>query len=72
MMKNNSFYQNLIDVLEPKKNADHDWFLSLLDDEKQKNYEHTHIDAVMKMLRISRLREHKKAIEDETIELDEE
>ena len=70
MMKNNSFYQNLIDVLEPKKNADHDWFLSLLDDEKQKNYEHTHIDAVMKMLRISRLREHKKAIEDAKAEIE--
>ena len=62
-MKNNSFYQNLIDVLEPKKNADHDWFLALLDSEKQKDYENNHIDAVMQMLRISRIREHKKAID---------
>ena len=63
MMKNNSFYQNLIDVLDPKKNADHDWFLALLDGEKQKDYENNHIDAVMQMLRISRIREHKKAID---------
>ncbi len=63
VMKNNSFYQNLIDVLEPKKNADHDWFLALLDNEKQKDYEDNHVDAVMQMLRISRIREHKKAIE---------
>lgn len=61
-MTNNNFYQNLIDVLESKKSGDHDWFLDLINTEKQIEYENTHIDAVMKMLRIARLREHKNAI----------
>jgi DNA helicase IV len=61
-MKNKTFYQNLIDILEPKKTGDHQWFLDLLDEGRQKEYENTHIDAVMKMLRISRLREHKDAV----------
>ena len=61
-MKNNPFYQNLIDVLEPKKSGDHTWFLELLDEEKQVVYEKNHVDAVMKMLRVARLREHKLAI----------
>ena len=55
--------QNLIDLLEPKKNADHAWFLDLIDAEKQKVYETAHIDAVMKALRVVRIREHKKAID---------
>ena len=61
-MKNEKFYQNLIDVLDSKKSGDHDWFLDLLDDEKQVEYENTHIDAVMKTLRVARLRAHKNAI----------
>ena len=68
-MKNKSFYQNLIDILEPKKSGDHQWFLNLLDDDKQKVYEDTHIDAVMKMLRICRLREHKEAIKSAQAEI---
>ncbi len=68
-MKNNTFYQNLIDLLEPKKLGDHTWFLELLDEEKQVVYENNHVDAVMKMLRIARLREHKIAIKSAQAEI---
>ena len=44
--------------------GDHDWFLSLLDDEKQKTYEDEHIEAVMQLLRIVRIRTHKNAIKE--------
>ncbi len=55
-------YENLIRILETKKAGDRDWFLSLLDDEKQKTYEDEHMDAVMQMLRIARIRPHKNKI----------
>ena len=55
-------YENLIRILETKKAGDRDWFLSLLDDEKQKTYEDEHMAAVMQMLRIARIRPHKNKI----------
>ena len=55
-------FDNLINLLETKKEADKDWFLSLLDEEKQRTYEEEHVDAVMQMLRIARIRAHKNAI----------
>ena len=55
-------FDKLIRLIEPHKEADHDWFLSLLDDEKQKAYEDEHMKAVMQMLRIARIRTHKNAI----------
>ena len=36
-MKDKSGYENLIKLLDPKNTGDHAWFLSLLDDEAQKN-----------------------------------
>lgn len=57
-------YENLISLLNTKKSGDHAWFLSLLDDEAQKTYEETHIDAVMRMLRYVRIRPHKNAIKE--------
>ncbi len=57
-------FENLISLLDPKINADKDWFLSLLDEEKQRAYEETHVEAVMQMLRIVRIRAHKKAIKE--------
>ena len=56
-------YENLMELLNPKKSGDHTWFLSLLDDEYQKSYEDEHLNAVMQMLRIARIRPHKKAIQ---------
>lgn len=57
-------FENLLALIEPKKPGDHDWFLSLLDDEKQKTYEDDHMEAVMRMLRIIRIRPHKTAIKE--------
>jgi len=55
-------YEKLLSVLDPKKAGDHDWFLSLLDDEKQRVHEDEHIAAVMQLLRIVRIRTHKNVI----------
>lgn len=55
-------YEKLLSLIEPKKSGDHAWFLSLLDDEKQREYENEHIEAVMQMLRIVRIRPHKNAV----------
>lgn len=55
-------YEKLIALLDSKKAGDHDWFLSLLDEVAQKTYEEEHLDAVMQMLRIARIRPHKNAI----------
>ena len=57
-------YENLISLLDTKKADDHAWFLSLLDDEAQKTYEEEHIEAVMQMLRIARIRPHKNKIKE--------
>ena len=57
-------YENLISLLDTKKADDHAWFLSLLDDEAQKMYEEEHIEAVMQMLRIARIRPHKNKIKE--------
>ena len=63
-MKDENVYQNLIRILDSKKSGDHSWFLSLLDNDKQAEYEKTHMQAVLTMLRIARIRAHKKAIEE--------
>ena len=55
-------YEKLIKTLETKKAGDREWFLSLLDYEKQKEYEDEHMNAVMQMLRIARIRPHKNKI----------
>ncbi len=62
VMASKAFYENLIKILDPKKVGDHDWFLSLLDDESQAAYEAEHMQAVMQMLRIAHIRLHKNAI----------
>ena len=49
-MPENIPYEKLIALLDTKKAGDHEWFLSLLDDEKQRSYEQEHIAAVMQML----------------------
>ena len=61
-MSGKSSYENWKALIEPKKSGNHDWFLLLLDDEKQRQYEEEHVDAVMQMLRILHIRPHKKAI----------
>lgn len=52
-MENNNLYKQLKDFLNPHKKDDKDWFLSLLDEDIQKNYEDNHIKNVMLMLRVA-------------------
>ena len=54
-------YGKILALLDSKKAADKEWFLSLLDEETQKKYEDEHMEAVMQMLRIARIRPHKTA-----------
>ncbi|MBQ7831140.1 MAG: UvrD-helicase domain-containing protein [Clostridia bacterium] len=69
-MSEKNDYEQLIAILDPKKMGDHDWFLSLLDEDCQKNYEDEHMAAVMRMLRIARIRPHKNAIKVAKNEID--
>ena len=62
-------YEKWMAILETKKQQTHEWFLSLLDDTKQKAYEDEHIEAVMRILRIARIRPHKKAINEARVEI---
>ena len=55
-------YEQLLKLLDTKKVGDHAWFLSLLNEEEQRKYEETHLEAVLQMLRIVRIRTHKNAI----------
>ncbi len=54
--------------LNPKKNADKAWYLSLLDEGEQISYEEEHLDAVLKMLKsfyILRFRKKIASLEEE-------
>ncbi len=62
-------YEQMISLIDPKKSGNHDWFLSLLDDEEQRRYEAAHMEAVMRMLRIIRIRPHKNAIKEAQAEI---
>ena len=62
-------YEQLLNLLEPKKSGDHAWFLSLLDEDAQRTYEDEHIAAVMQMLRIARIRPHKNAVREAKAEI---
>ena len=55
-------YEELVKLLDSHKLADKDWFLSLLDDEKQNQTETEHVEAVMQMMRLIRIRPHKRKI----------
>lgn len=54
--------QNCIRLLDPKKQADKAWFLSLLDDEKQRLYEEERIKALLVMLRVTKINALKKQL----------
>lgn len=61
-MGNTTAYEKLKRALDPHKQPDKEWFLALLDAEKQKAYEDGHMEAVMRMLRIAHIREHRLKI----------
>src|SRR5699024_2544537 len=55
-------------MLDPKRDADKEWYLALLDEEGQLCYEKEHLDAVLRMLRfyyLSRLQHRIREIEAE-------
>ncbi len=62
-------YEKMLTILNPKKIGDHDWFLSLLDEEKQGDYEREHLQAVMQMLKGLRIRPHKNAMQEKKAEI---
>lgn len=53
-------YEKIISVLDPKKAGDKAWFLSLLDDDVQREYETVRLDATLRMLHLSKIRPHKQ------------
>lgn len=55
-------YEELLQILDTHKNADKQWFLSLLDDGGQELFEKEHLEAVMQMMRLIRIRPHKRKI----------
>ena len=62
-------FTRIKNLINPQKNADKDYFLSLIDVQKQKEYENEHINAVLVMLRavyISKLKR-KIAVAEEEI-----
>ncbi len=61
-MEKKTTYGELLTLLDSHKSADREWFLSLLNDEEQAAYEEGHMEAVMQMLRIARIRPHKRKI----------
>lgn len=61
-MEKKTPYEELLKLLDSHKPADREWFLSLLDDKEQAVYEEQHMEAVMQMLRITRIRPHKRKI----------
>ena len=63
-------FEKLSELLDSKKAGDHAWFLSLLDEEGQKAYEERHMEAVMQMLRIVRIRPHKNAVKQAQAEIE--
>ena len=68
MSKINSF-EKLKELLATSKAGDREWFLSLLDEEKQKEYEDAHLEAVLTMLRLVRIRPQKQAIKEAQAEI---
>ena len=61
-MRKKYTYEQLLKILETHKDADKEWFLSLLDDAQQIAFEEEHLDAVMQMFRILRIQPHKREI----------
>jgi DNA helicase IV len=63
-MSNNGTYESLLKLLDSHKNMDKEWFLALLDDGKQNEFEDEHLQAVMQMMRLIRIRPHKRKIKE--------
>ncbi len=61
-MRKKYSYEELLNILDSHKNADKEWFLSLINDEEQNRFEEQRVEAVMQMMRLVRIRPHKRKI----------
>ena len=61
-MRKKYTYEELTLLLDPKKNTDKETFLFLLDDDAQRSWEEERVEAVMQMMRLVRIRPHKRKI----------
>lgn len=62
MLENDSTYEKFKKIIDPKKNADKEWYLSLLDGDEQKRYEDEHIEGTMRVMRAIKIAPLKKKI----------
>ncbi|MBQ5927133.1 MAG: hypothetical protein IIX01_04345, partial [Clostridia bacterium] len=62
-------FQTIAERINPKKQADKEWFLSLLDEDAQRQYEEEHVKAVMQALRLFRIRKRLEKIEEAKAEI---
>ncbi len=69
VMQDKKPYEQIIALIDPKKSGDKEWFLSLLDEEKQREYESAHMEAVMQMLRMAHIRPRKKTVREARAEI---
>lgn len=69
-MREKYTYEQLLALLDSHKNADKQWFLSLLNDEEQNRLEMQHVEAVMQMMRLVRIRPHKRKIAEAQSKID--
>ena len=63
--------ENCIRLIDPKINADKEWFLSLLDEEKQRLYEEERLKATLVLLRVYKINPLKKKTAEAEAELGE-
>ena len=61
-MREKYTYPDLQKILNSHKDVDKEWFLALLSDEAQNALETERVEAVMQMMRLVRIRPHKKKI----------
>ncbi|MBQ2740122.1 MAG: AAA family ATPase [Clostridia bacterium] len=61
-MRKQCTYEDLQKILNSHKDVDKEWFLALLDDEAQNTLETERVEAVMQMMRLVRIRPHKRKI----------
>ena len=61
-MREKFSYEDLQKILNSHKDVDKEWFLALLNDEAQNALETQRVEAVMQMMRLVRIRPHKRKI----------
>ena len=70
-MSDKCTYESLLKLLDSHKITDKEWFLALLNDGEQNRFEEEHLQAVMQMMRLIRIRPHKRKIKEYEQKIDE-